>query len=121
MTVSAPTRPYANVKWSGTGILWKHIFGDLPGLIAVWSGRRVPDQTELADPTTRYYQWPRKSAAAYQQLKRESTPGREAYFCAHLLTKQRRIKENAAKMLAAYVDGDGAQPGPDVPPPSAVI
>jgi len=118
----APTpRPYTGVKWGGTDLLWQHIFGDQKGLLAIWSGRRVPNQKDLVDPATKYFEWPRRALDAIQHLERESDNSREAYFCAHLLTKRRRIKENAALILAAYVDGDGAQPGPGVPPPTAVV
>src|SRR6185369_10823587 len=96
----------------GRAALWTHIFGDQTGLLAVWSGQRVPGQQALDDVKTSYFDWPSQSYRASQQLDHESANGREAYFCAHLLTARRRIKENAAMMLAAYVDGDGAQPGP---------
>lgn len=114
-------RPASQATEGGPSTLWNHIFGDTPGLLAVWSGRRVPGVRDLAEPTTTYYEWPRRASAASAQLDRESDAGREAYVCAHLLTEDRRIKENAAKMLALYVDGDGAQPGPDLPQPTAVI
>jgi hypothetical protein len=121
VTVSAPPRSRPTIKDSGRAALWEHIFGDQTGLMAVWSGHRIPDQRDLVDPTTKYYEWPGQAGAASNQLDHESGSGREAYVCAHLLTQRRRIKENAAPMLAAYVDGDGAQPGPDLPAPTATV
>src|SRR5215208_2040219 len=51
----------------------------------------------------------------------ESHRSRESYFCAHLLTEKRRIKENAAPLRALYVGDDGAYPGVGLPQPTAII
>jgi hypothetical protein len=117
---AAAPQPYGSPT-AGRHALWRHIFGDQTGLLAIWSGRRVPSQQDLAEPSTRYFEWPRRATDASWQLDRESDAGREAYFCAHLLTKKRRVKENAAPLLALYVDGDGFQPGPGQPRPTAIV
>ena len=132
MASSAPRPASWSSKEAGRPDLWQHVFGDVTGTLgadgnptpvylAVWSGRRIPGQQALDDVKTSYFEWPKHYFDASQQLAHESENGREAYFCAHLLTKKRRVKENASLMLAAYVDGDGAQPGPSLPAPTAII
>jgi len=125
MTVSAPP------TWT-TADFWKHIYGETPGLIAAFSGKRNPGEQELKDERSRYFQWPSQAHAAEQWLRSESARGRCAYICAHLIneptdeekdqgTKPRRIKANAAAMLALYVDGDGASIPNTLPRPTAVV
>jgi len=101
--------------------LWEHIHGDTTGLIAAFSGRRVRGKKDLQDETSRYFEWPAQRIQASQWLIGESDRDRDAYMCAHLVTKKRRVKANAATMIALYVDGDGAQVGPELPQPTAII
>ena len=54
-------------------------------------------------------------------LREKAARGRETYFCGHLLTARRRVKENAAALLALYVDGDGAKVTPSLPAPTAIV
>ena len=93
----------------GCNDLWQHIYGDQEGLIATFSGQRVAGVQDLQATTSRYFQWPSHAEAAVRWLNRESNRGRDAYICGHLVTDHRRVKPNAAKMLALYVDGDGAE------------
>jgi hypothetical protein len=52
-------------------------------------------------------------------LREKAVHGQETYFCGHLLTARRRVKENAAPLLALYVDGDGAKAPHTLPAPTA--
>jgi hypothetical protein len=88
--------------------------------VAGFSGRRG-DGGNLAAPRSGYFDWPHGEEVALEWLRTEDGRGREVYFCAHLLTARRRVKGNAAPLLALYVDGDGAKPGPGTPTPSAVV
>lgn len=100
--------------------LLAHVFGGEGGVVAGFSGRRG-DGNDLATPRSRYFDWPRAGEEALEWLREEDGRGREVYFCAHLLTARRRLKGNAAPLLALYVDGDGAKPRPDAPSPTAVV
>jgi hypothetical protein len=50
-----------------------------------------------------------------------SDGGLEAYFCAHLLTRGRRTKENAAPIVALWADADGSSFPPGAPEPTAIV
>ena len=99
--------------------LLAHVFGEESGFVGTFSGRR--DGGDLDAPRFAYYRWADERRAALQWLRDEDGRGRETYFCAHLLVGRRRLKRNAAPLLALYVDGDGAKPRSDAPPPTAVV
>jgi hypothetical protein len=101
--------------------LWDHLFADQRGYLALFSGARGDDPRKLLACTERYFSWPDEASPAVECALAESNRGRESYFCAHLLTEKRRIKENAAPFRALYVDGDGAFPGEGLPLPTAII
>jgi hypothetical protein len=102
--------------------LWEHLYGDLGGVLGLFSGVRAePESKRLEDTRSAYFEYPQRAGDAKRLCSRWSFEGREVYFCAHLLTGRRRIKENAAPLLSLYVDGDGAKPGHDVPAPTAVV
>jgi hypothetical protein len=101
--------------------LWRHIFGEHHGYLAVFSGVRRPDVRELQDTCSRYFVYPTEVDAAAAYVLAETTAGREVYECGHLLTATRRVKENASQMWAAYVDGDGAAVPDGIPPPSLIV
>jgi len=100
--------------------LWTHIFEGVRGFLQIFTGERVPDG-KLKDTASRYFSFPTKRREAAEWALEESDRSREAYFCAHLLTNKRRVKENAAPMRALYVDGDGAQPEGGLSEPTAII
>ena len=92
--------------------------------MAIWrifSGARVPDPRQLLACAEAYFSWPDEAGPAVESALAESNRGRESYFCAHLLTEKRRIKENAAPIRALHVGGDGAFPGEGLPQPTAII
>src|SRR5215218_7714175 len=102
--------------------LWRHVFGGTRGLLAIWTGQRdangkIPEGTAK----TRFFNYPTEAKDAAQWSLGESDRGREAYFCAHLLSRRRRIKKNAQEVHTLWGDLDGAQvPDGDLAP-SAVV
>jgi hypothetical protein len=101
--------------------LWHHLFADQRGRLALFSGVRGDDPRRLLARPEGCFFWPDEAGAAVECTLAESHRSRESYFCAHLLTEKRRIKENAAPLCALYVGGDGAYPREDLPQPTAII
>ncbi len=102
--------------------LWEHVYGDLDGVLALFSGLRgEPGSKRLSDTRSAYFDYSRRVQAAEEWCSQRAAEGREVYSCAHLLIARRRIKTNAAPLLSLYVDGDGAKPGCDVPVPTAIV
>lgn len=100
--------------------LRQHIYGDVQGYVAIFSGKRGRNE-KLNTTRTVYLRWPEDAAKITRTVQQEGSGVREVYQCAHLLTGKRRVKENAAQVIACYVDGDGAQPGTGVPDPTATV
>jgi hypothetical protein len=71
--------------------------------------------------TTLGERYPEEIAHAERFCLGHSSEGREVYFCAHLLSRRRRIKANAAPVSTLYADGDGATVGDGIPEPTAVV
>jgi hypothetical protein len=102
--------------------LWEHIYGDLSGIMAFLSGERTePGSRRLTNCQSAFFQYSEEIAYAEHFCLVHSSEGREVYFCAHLLSKRRRIKANAAPLLALYADGDGATVADGIPEPTAVV
>src|SRR5215210_4719154 len=120
LSAARRAHPLAAQEAGGVNSLWAHIFGESAGILAIFSGRRSePGSKQLDDPRTLYFGYPQERAEAL--CGRLSDEGREVYQCAHLLTYRRRVKVCAASLTACYVDGDGAQPGDNMPRPTAVV
>jgi RepB DNA-primase from phage plasmid len=102
--------------------LWRHLFGGQSGILAVFSGRRTGQkEIDRESAKTRYFDYPAKAESALSHALEESESGREAYFCAHLLTARRRTKENAAPALALWGESDGAELPTNGLAPTAVV
>jgi hypothetical protein len=101
--------------------LWDHLFADQSGYLTLFSGVRESDLKRLLSVSERYFSWPDEASLAVEYAFDEAERSREVYFCAHLLTEKRRIKENAAPVLALWADGDGAKVPPHLPHPTAVV
>lgn len=99
---------------------WRLVFCGQRDFLCVFSGRRIVGNV-LEKTKSRYFEFPGQAKEAARYAEGESAVGREVYFCAHLLTQQRRIKENAAPLAALYVDGDGAKVGAGMPEPTATV
>jgi hypothetical protein len=112
----------AEVELRRTTELWEHLFGDLKGYLVTFTGRQSARPNELDDTTQRSWRWPAEVREAASYLKDESGKGRDAYFGVHLFKRPgTRRAEDAAKILALWVDGDGAQVPEDWPQPTAVV
>jgi hypothetical protein len=106
---------------SGTAIrLWSHVFAGQRGLLCIFSGQRS-DGDVLENTKSRYFRVPGHAEEAARYAEGESAADREVYSCAHLLTRGRRVKENATPLAALYVDGDGAKAGAQMPEPTATV
>jgi putative DNA primase/helicase len=102
--------------------LWAHLFGTQGGYLAVFSGfRAAPATKTLTENETAFFAYPRDAEAARAAVEHEAARGREVYFCAHLLTERQRKKQYACHVHALWVDGDGAQVPPELPPPTATV
>ncbi len=107
--------------------LWDHLFGELEdGYLVTFTGKQSerPDArpNELDDTTQLSWKWPEEREQAATYLEAESERGRDAYFGVHLFREHgNRRAENAAEILALWVDGDGAMVPEDWPQPTAVI
>lgn len=106
---------------SGTAMmLWSHVFAGQRGLLNIFSGQRSHGDV-LEKIKSRYLRLPEHAREAARYAEGESAAGREVYSCAHLLTRRRRVKENATPLAALYVDGDGAKVGARMPEPTAIL
>lgn len=106
--------------------LWEGLYGDgkVGGYLGLFCAKRAaPGSGRLVDARSAYFEYPRRAGEAEAWCLRRSEEGREAYFCAHLLTARRRTKGHAAPVLALWADADGSLPPADarVPPPTAVV
>jgi hypothetical protein len=106
--------------------LWAHLFEGLEGYLVTFTGQQSTrlgaGPNELDDTRQRSWSWPPQKAAAAEYLLEQSQAGRDAYFGAHLFRRpSNRKAENAAEVLALWVDGDGAQVPKDWPQPTAVV
>jgi hypothetical protein len=109
-------------KIGGMRALWEHIYGDLSGIMALFSGERMkPESGSLTNCQSSYCQYPAQIDYAERFCLRRSAEGHEVYVCAHLLCHRRRIKANAAPLCALYADGDGANVGAGIPEPTAIV
>jgi hypothetical protein len=85
--------------------LWRHIFGKQSGLLHIFTG--VRQGKELDSVREKHFPYPEEAPEAARYALGEAAKGREAFFCAHLLTKARCIKENAAPVQTLYAELDG--------------
>ena len=67
--------------------LWRHIFGDQVGYIAIFAGTRAaPGAKALTDPKEAFYAYPAMAGVAEGMLEQQAGKDRrETYICAHLL------------------------------------
>lgn len=111
---------------SATMELWEHLFGELEGYLATFTGKQSERQdarpNELDETKQVFWSWPSGAEKAAEYLKSQSDTGRDVYFGCHLYREEgRRTADNAAEVLALWVDGDGAKVPESWPQPTAVI
>ncbi len=101
---------------------WRHLFGGQRGLLHIWTGKRdaagrIPRDTIASN----HFNYPDTAESAAAWALEKSGEGREVFFCTHLLTGPRRIKENAAPVRALWGDLDGASIPNGELKPTAVV
>ncbi|MGF1473175.1 MAG: DNA-primase RepB domain-containing protein [Rubrobacteraceae bacterium] len=105
-------------------VLWQVLYGAQRGLLGLHSALRpAPGVKRLSQHRSRFFDYPNSTPAATAWCLENSDEGLEAYFCAHLLLGKRRIKANAAPVMALWADADGlAVPAASVTPePTAIV
>ena len=101
---------------------WRHVFGGERDLLQIFTSKRGSAGTiDRATIKSNFFAYPKKAEAAAKWSLEKSEEGREVYFCAHLLTDARRIKENAAAVHCLWGDLDGAQVPNGELKPTAVV
>jgi hypothetical protein len=105
---------------------WNHLFGDSETCwstsadgpkyyLGIFSGLRPTGEKGKVNKKRhkpfkgKYFSWPGEKEKAATYVLEESNLGLNVYSCAHLLTKKKRIKENAAPILTLWADGDEAE------------
>jgi hypothetical protein len=106
--------------------LWTHLFEGLEGYLVTFTGKQSARSdarpNELDAPQQRSWRWPTQAEDAADYLLEQSQAGRDAYFGVHLFRRpSNRKAENAAEVLALWVDGDGARVPKDWPQPTAIV
>jgi P4 family phage/plasmid primase-like protien len=94
--------------------LWDHVFGDERGLLAIC-------HTDDPNFRTQFFNYPAAADKAAEWALEKAQNGREVYFCAHLLTNPRRIKENATAVHTLWGDLDNAEAPEGEITPTAVV
>src|SRR5215208_1838273 len=94
--------------------LWDHVFGDERGLLAIC-------HTDDPNFRTQFFNYPAAADKAAEWALEKAQNGREVYFCAHLLTDPRRIKENATAVHTLWGDLDNAEVPEGEITPTAVV
>jgi hypothetical protein len=97
-------------RWRDAVTLWREVYGDGPGFVALFSGMRPTPTAPLTTVHEAYFTWPRETTAATRWLEEQSEQDRELYHCAHLVRRWRRRKQDAMHVHALWVDLDGPLP-----------
>lgn len=88
-------------------------------MLHVFAAIRVGDK--LPDPHIRHFAYPGAAQTAAEWALGKSDEGREVYFCAHLLTGPKRIKENSGPVHTLWGDLDGCEVPNGTRKPTAVV
>ena len=105
-------------------VLWRVLYGTQRGLLGLHSALRpAPGSKQLSRHRSRFFDYPNHTPQAVNWCLENSDEGLEAYFCAHLLLGKRRIKANAAPVVALWADADGLTmpPASVTPEPTAIV
>ena len=101
---------------------YRHLYGGRTALLALFPGGRASGgELDKGSTRTRYFDYPARIADTLAYTVEESTAGREVWHCAHLLSKGRRVKENAAPVLTLWGDLDGDEVPNGSLKPTAVV
>lgn len=114
--IVCPTRPAEQQQ-----LLWSTLYAGGRGYLALFSAVRPRGGAKrLRSIRSAYFEYPRRIEEALAWT-RASSEAREAHFCPHLLTRRRRIKENAAPVRALWADRDEADLPEGLPEPTIVV
>jgi hypothetical protein len=109
-----------------TAALWAHLFEGLEGYLVTFTGQQStrpnarPNELDATEQLS--WRWPNEAEDAADYLLKQSQTRRDAYFGVHLFRRSgNRKAENAAEVLALWVDGDGARVLKNWPQPTAVV
>jgi hypothetical protein len=101
---------------------YRHLYGGQSGILVLFSGERMPaGELDKGSTRTRYFDYPARIADALAYAVEESAASREVWHCAHLLSKGRRVKANAAPVLTLWADLDCAEIPNGLLKPTAVV
>src|SRR5215213_10588934 len=101
---------------------WRHVYGGQRDLLQIFTAKRGSDGTlDQATVKSKTFAYPKKAEAAAKWSLEKSEEGREVYFCAHLLTENRRVKDNAAAVRSLWGDLDGVEVPNGELKPTAVL
>jgi hypothetical protein len=96
--------------------LWSHVYARERGVLC------VVDTGEAGGPWNHtYFNYPKTATEAAEWALKKSSAGRTVYFCAHLLYKAKRNKENATAIACLYADLDGSAVPQGQLSPSALV
>jgi hypothetical protein len=113
---AAPTETAKDGALYGAVELWEHIFGDERGLLAICHASETPRAFQTA-----FFNYPDSATSAMRFSREKAQAGRDVWFCAHLLSASRRIKENATAVRALWGDLDGGEVPEGEIAPTAVV
>src|SRR5829696_3914523 len=112
----------AQEEISNIQTFWRHVLGGERGLIQIFTAKRGDGgATDRATIKASCFAYPKAAKPAAEWALEKSEEGREVYFCAHLLTEARRVKENASEVRTLWGDLDGgAVPNGNLKPTAVV-
>ena len=98
------------------------LYADQCGYLALFSAVQPPERAGgLRSPRSAYFAYPRRTEEALAWARENIAEDREVHLCPHLLTKRRRVKENASPVRALWADADDAVLPADIPEPTVVV
>jgi len=100
---------------------WRAIYDEGTGFVALFSGERLVPEARLTRTHEAYFAWPQETAGALTWIAGEAGEERELYQCAHLVTRWRRRREDAATITTLWVDLDVELPKAPVIAPSLTV
>src|SRR5215210_4019210 len=99
--------------------LWRHLYGPERGLLHIFTADREGETLIRAKSAN--FNYPETAPAAAQWALEQSDKGRETYFCAHLLMRPKRRRDNASAVQALWFEKDGGEIPNGRLAPSAVV
>lgn len=106
-------------------LLFKTLFGGLTGYMGLFSSvagaKKDSDSVEVLRMRAGYFAYPAQVPQALHWAEHAAGEGRELHLCPHLLTRERRVKENAGTIRALWADADDAELPEGFPEPTISV